>query len=76
MVSIIVVTFNATKVLWTTLDSVLVQTFQDWECIIVGGASKDETLIIVEEYERLDERFRHISELDKRGYDAFNKDWK
>lgn len=41
------------------------QTFQDWECIIVGGASKDETLIIVEEYERLDERFRHISELDK-----------
>lgn len=76
MISIIVATFNAAKVLRTALDSVLMQTFQDWECIIVDGASKDDTLTIVEEYERLDNRFWHISEPDKGIYDAFNKGWK
>lgn len=62
MISIIVATFNAAKVLKTALDSVLMQRFQDWECIIVDGASKDDTLTIVKEYERLDNRFWHISE--------------
>lgn len=76
MISIIIATFNAAKVLRMALDSVLMQTLQDWECIIVDGMSKDDTLAIVEEYERLDNRFRHISELDQGVFDAFNKGWK
>lgn len=76
MVSIIIATFNAANVLKAALDSVLTQTYQHWECIIVDGVSKDATLTIVEEYERLDKRFWHISEPDKGIYDAFNKGWK
>ena len=76
MISIIIATFNAAKVLRMALDSVLMQTLQDWECIIVDGMSKDDTLAIVEEYERLDNRFWHISEPDRGVFDAFNKGWK
>lgn len=73
--SIIIATFNAAKTLNKALDSVLNQTYQNWECIIVDGASKDDTINIVKEYVQKDTRFRYISEPDKGIYDAFNKGW-
>lgn len=75
-VSIIIATFNAAKTLSVALDSVLKQSFQDWECIIVDGASKDNTIEIVKSYVERDSRFRYISKPDKGIYDAFNKGWK
>ena len=75
MVSIIIATYNSGRTLRTALQSVLSQTFQDWECIIVDGASTDETISIVKEFEAKDSRFRHISEPDNGIYDAFNKGW-
>lgn len=75
-VSIIIATYNSGKTLRIALDSVLNQKFQDWECIVVDGASKDDTVKIVEEYEQKDARFRHISEPDHGIYDAFNKGWR
>lgn len=74
--SIIIATFNAAKTLNVALDSVLNQTFQDWECVIVDGASKDNTIEIVKSYTEFDSRIRYISEPDKGIYDAFNKGWK
>lgn len=74
--SIIIATFNAEKTLNKALDSVLNQTYQNWECIIVDGASKDNTINIVKGYAQKDSRFRYISEPDKGIYDAFNKGWK
>lgn len=76
VVSIIVATYNSSSTLRDALNSVKTQTFQDWECIIVDGASKDDTIKIVNEFEEKDFRFRHISEPDKGIYDAFNKGWK
>lgn len=75
-VSIIIATFNAAKTLSIAMNSVMKQTFQDWECIIVDGASKDNTVEIVKSYVNRDSRFRYISEPDKGIYDAFNKGWK
>lgn len=75
-VSIIIATFNASKVVRTALDSVKNQLFQDWECLIVDGASKDNTIDVVKEYVAEDSRFRYVSEPDKGIYDAFNKGWK
>lgn len=74
--SIIIATYNAEETLQSALESVINQTFQDWECIIVDGASKDNTLDIVEKYCNLDDRFSYISEPDDGIYDAFNKGWK
>lgn len=75
-VSIIIATYNSAKTLRIALDSVLNQKFQNWECIVVDGASKDDTIAIVKEYEQRDSRFRHISEPDHGIYDAFNKGWR
>ena len=75
-VSIIIATFNSQKTLRNALDSVLHQTYQDWECIIVDGASRDGTINIVKEFVQRDSRFRYVSEPDNGVYDAFNKGWK
>lgn len=76
MVSIIIATFNASKTITNALESVINQSFQDWECIVVDGASKDNTIDIVKGYIDKDKRFRYISEPDNGIYDAFNKGWK
>lgn len=76
MVSIIIATYNSGETLRCALDSVLYQSYQDWECIVVDGASKDNTIEIVKEFVSKDSRFRYISEPDQGIYDAFNKGWK
>ena len=76
IVSIIIATYNSEKTIRTTLASVLAQSFQGWECLVVDGASSDNTLSIIKEFCRIDERFRYISEKDNGIYDAFNKGWK
>lgn len=76
LVSIIIATYNSEKTLSTALDSVVSQSFQDWECIIVDGASKDNTVEIIKNYVSMDSRIRYISEPDNGVYDAFNKGWK
>lgn len=76
MVSIIIATYNSGKTLRCALDSVLHQSYQDWECIVVDGASRDNTIEIVKEFVSKDSRFRYISESDHGIYDAFNKGWK
>lgn len=75
-VSIIVATYNADSTLERALNSVLNQNFQNWECVIVDGASKDHTLSIAKGFCDKDKRFRLYSEPDKGVYDAFNKGWK
>lgn len=73
-ISIITATYNSGKTLRDTLESVLRQTYSDYEHIIIDGASSDDTPAIVREYEaRYKGRLRYISEPDKGLYDAMNK---
>lgn len=73
-VSIITATYDSGTTLRNTIESVLLQTFNAIEYIIVDGASKDNTLKIVREYEpRFDGRMKWISEPDNGLYDAMNK---
>ena len=72
--SIITISFNSEKTIERTIKSVLSQSFKDFEYIIVDGGSKDETLDIVQKYEKLFEgRMKWNSEPDKGIYDAMNK---
>lgn len=56
--SIIVPVYNVAPYLRECLDSVLHQTFIDWECLCVNDGSKDESGAILDEYARKDKRFR------------------
>lgn len=69
--TIITVTYNAEKVLEDTIQSVIAQTYHHIEYIIIDGASKDNTLGIVEKYKPYIHKL--ISEPDKGIYDAMNK---
>ena len=73
-ISIITITYNSDKTLADTLESVLAQTYQEIEYIVVDGASKDGTMDLVKRYEPLfDGKMRYVSEPDKGLYDAMNK---
>ena len=57
-VSIIIPTFNSSKHIKATLDSVLSQTYTNWECILVDDGSIDLTETISVNYQEKDNRFQ------------------
>ena len=57
LVSIIIPAYNRAHLIAETLDSVLAQTYQNWECIIIDDFSTDSTFQILEEYNKKDKRF-------------------
>lgn len=61
LVSIITPAYNAEKYIAETIESVLNQTYQNWEMIIVNDCSKDNTEKIVQSYILKDKRIRLIS---------------
>lgn len=69
--SIIIPTYNSAKTLPKTLDSIVYQTFTNWEVLIMDGASNDETINVAKNYN--DPRIRIYSEQDNGIYDAMNK---
>ena len=73
-VSIVVATYNSADTLGDTLDSILRQTYQNYEVVLCDGASQDNTMKVVESYkERFGARLNAFSEKDKGIYDAMNK---
>ena len=57
-ISVIVPTYNAAPFLHEALDSLLSQTFTDWEAICVNDGSTDNSLEILLQYAEKDSRFR------------------
>ncbi len=71
VVSIVTVVYNGAKYLEETIQSVINQTYNNVEYIIIDGASTDDTLDIIKKYE--DKIDYWISESDSGIYDAMNK---
>ena len=59
-VSVIVPVYNTEKTLHRCLDSIIAQTYTDWECILIDDGSKDNSPAICDEYEKVDIRFKVI----------------
>lgn len=60
LVSIVIPTYNQAQYLTEALDSLLAQTFQNWEAIIVNDGSTDNTKEVIEKYLLLDKRFKAV----------------
>ena len=58
-VSIIIPAYNYAKYIGECLDSVISQTFKDWECIIIDNCSTDNTSEIVKVYATNDSRIKY-----------------
>ncbi len=59
LISIIIPTYNRAHLISRTLDSVLAQTYINWECIVVDDGSTDETEQLLTEYCNNDNRFQY-----------------
>lgn len=56
--SIIIPTYNREALLPRALDSILAQTYPNWECVVVDDHSTDDTLVMLESYVARDNRIK------------------
>jgi glycosyltransferase involved in cell wall biosynthesis len=71
--SVIIPTFNAEMTIESCLDSLMCQTYQDFEICIIDGASSDGTVDKVNQFCTKFKNIKIVSEPDKGTYDAMNK---
>lgn len=73
-ISVIVATFNSASTVSDTLESILRQTWTDYEVVVKDGLSKDDTVRIVESFRpRFGDRLKVISDRDGGIYYAMNE---
>lgn len=59
LVSIIIPTYNRANLIRETLDSVMAQTYTNWECIVVDDGSNDTTSELLSDYCKKNNRFQY-----------------
>lgn len=57
-ISIIIPSFNRAALIGETLDSMLLQTFTGWECVVIDDHSTDDTVEVLKAYSLKDSRIR------------------
>ena len=70
--SIVVPAYNAQATLPETMDAILAQTFDDWECVVVDDGSNDSTLEIAQAYSTSDPRVHVVSQRNQGTAGAYN----
>ncbi len=69
--SIIIPSFNAEDVIGNAIESILCQTYKDFEILVIDGLSTDNTVTILNRFQ--DPRLQVYCEKDNGIYDAMNK---
>ena len=59
-VSVIIPSYNKAQFIKDTLQSVLVQTYPNWECIIIDDGSTDDSMQIINDFVEKDSRFSFL----------------
>ena len=65
LISIVVPCYNQAVFLNEALDSILNQTYNNWECIIVNDGSPDQTKEVVKHWLKKDDRFKYFFQCNK-----------
>jgi glycosyltransferase involved in cell wall biosynthesis len=66
-VSVIMPSYNAEKYIAEAIESILKQSFRDFEFIIINDGSKDKTLSIIKNYQKIDNRIKLIEHASNEG---------
>lgn len=82
-VSIIMAAYNAEKTIETAIESVLAQSYSDWELLVINDCSEDNTSLVVRGFVEKDDRIRllenetncGVSLSRKRGMEAAQGEW-
>lgn len=64
LISIITPSYNSSRFIAETIESVLVQTYQNWEMLITDDCSKDDSVEIIQRYTKKDPRIK-LFQLEK-----------
>lgn len=83
LVSIVMPAYNCEKYVIEAIDSVLAQTYSNWELLVIDDGSKDNTLRIINEFGNKDSRIKAlpndknmgVSATRNRGIDLASGDW-
>ena len=67
LVSIIMPSYNAEKFIRESINSVLAQTYQNWELLITDDVSKDNTVSIVKQYAKNEPRIQLVEKTNNGG---------
>ena len=67
LISIIMAAYNAEKTIRQAIDSVLNQTYTEWELLVVDDCSQDQTIAIVKDFSLKDSRVRLIQNEQNKG---------
>lgn len=73
MISIIVPVYNVEKYIRKCIESILSQTYPDWELILIDDGSKDNSRIICDEYAQKDNRIISVHQINAGVSAARNK---
>jgi len=65
LISIIIPCYNSEKYLSVCLKSVINQTYENWECLLINDGSKDNTLAVLEEFSSSNKKFKVFSQQNK-----------
>lgn len=57
-ISIVIPVYNRPALVAECLDSVIAQTYHNWECVVVDDCSTDNTMDVLQSYSSKDERIR------------------
>lgn len=83
LISVVITSYNYEKYLPDTINSVISQTYSDWEMIVVDDASTDDSVDIIKEFTKKDSRIKLIqnetnlglTETLKKGVKAASGKW-
>ncbi len=70
--SVVVPAYNAAETLGETLEAVLIQTFEDWDLVVVDDGSSDSTAAIAASYAASDTRIHLVSQPNQGSAGAYN----